>query len=70
MVTKVIVLFSFLYLKLNLTFIGIDMNWDDLQNEKKFSGFGAYRQTKLGNILFTIELAEKLKGNILNNQIY
>lgn len=41
------------------------MNWNDLQFEKNFSGFGAYRQTKLGNCLFTIKLAERLKGNTI-----
>lgn len=40
---------------------GVNMNWNDLQFEKNFSGFGAYRQTKLGNCLFTIKLAERLK---------
>ena len=38
------------------------MNWDDLQLERGFSTLYAYRQSKLGNVLFTIELAERLKG--------
>lgn len=47
------------------------MNWDDLQGEKNFSGFFAYRQSKLGTNLFTIELAERLKGtyNSVNSLI-
>jgi len=40
------------------------MLWDDLQAEKNFSGFYAYRQSKLANVLFTLELAERLKGSI------
>jgi hypothetical protein len=40
------------------------MLWDDLQAEKNFSGFYAYRQSKLANVLFTLELAERLRGNI------
>ena len=38
------------------------INWDDLQGEKNFSSFFAYQQSKLCNILFTVELAERLKG--------
>ena len=38
------------------------MNWDDLQSEKSFESFFAYAQSKLANILFTIELADRLKG--------
>jgi NAD(P)-dependent dehydrogenase (short-subunit alcohol dehydrogenase family) len=33
----------------------------NLQSEKKFSPFGTYRNTKLLNILFTLELAERLR---------
>jgi hypothetical protein len=47
----------------NLIFpIGIDMNWDDLQSEKKYNITFAYAQAKLANILFTIELARRLEG--------
>ena len=41
---------------------GIKMNWDDLQSEKSYGSFFAYRQSKLANCLFTIELAKRLKG--------
>jgi len=41
---------------------GIDMNWDDLQSEKSYSSMFCYRQAKLANILFTVELAKRLKG--------
>ncbi len=46
---------------------GSKMNWEDLQNEKNFSGFGCYAQSKLGNILFTVELAKRLKGFLNKN---
>lgn len=39
------------------------MNWDDLQGEKSFSTLYSYRQSKLGNVLFTLELAERLKDS-------
>jgi NAD(P)-dependent dehydrogenase (short-subunit alcohol dehydrogenase family) len=41
---------------------GGSMNFDDLQGEKSFSGFKAYNQSKLANILFTRELAKRLAG--------
>ena len=34
----------------------------NLQSEQNFSSFGAYSNTKLLNMLFTIELAERLNG--------
>jgi len=34
----------------------------DLQSEKRYSAFPAYGKSKLANILFTFELAERLKG--------
>jgi len=36
--------------------------FDNLQGEKRFDGYGAYALSKLGNILFTYELAERLQG--------
>ena len=41
---------------------GMKMNWDDLGFEKNYFSWTAYRHSKLANILFTIELAERLKG--------
>ncbi len=38
------------------------LNFDDLQGEKKFSSFGALAQSKLGNFLFTYELARRMEG--------
>jgi NAD(P)-dependent dehydrogenase (short-subunit alcohol dehydrogenase family) len=34
-------------------------DWDDLQMRKRFTPTGAYCQAKLGNILFTRELARR-----------
>ena len=39
------------------------IRFDDLYFEKAFSPREAYSQSKLANILFTIELAERLKGS-------
>ena len=41
---------------------GTEVNFDDLQGEKKYSGFGAYSQSKLANVLFTYQLAKRLEG--------
>jgi NAD(P)-dependent dehydrogenase (short-subunit alcohol dehydrogenase family) len=38
------------------------LDFDDLQSEKHFSGFGMYERSKLMNILFTRELARRLEG--------
>lgn len=38
------------------------MNWDDINLEKNYSAFTAYCQSKLANVLFTLELAKRLEG--------
>src|SRR3989442_14480888 len=38
------------------------MNFEDLQSEKKYSGYHAYSQSKLANVLFTYQLAIRLEG--------
>lgn len=38
------------------------MHFDDLNLDKGYSPLKAYEQSKLANILFTKELAHKLKG--------
>lgn len=39
-----------------------DIKWDDINSEKSYSAIKAYGQSKLANILFTIELNHLLKG--------
>lgn len=41
----------------------VPINFDDLNYEKKYSALGAYKQSKLCNILFTKELARKIVEN-------
>jgi NAD(P)-dependent dehydrogenase (short-subunit alcohol dehydrogenase family) len=41
---------------------GGKIHFDDLQLTHNYSGFGAYSQSKLANVLFTYELARKLEG--------
>jgi len=38
------------------------LDFDDLQNEKRYSGFFVYCESKLANVLFTYELARRLEG--------
>lgn len=46
---------------------GAAIDFDDLQFEKRpYSGIKAYSQSKLANILFTKELAQRLKGATAN----
>jgi retinol dehydrogenase-12 len=41
---------------------GGKLNFDDLMSEKSYNGFGVYSMTKLANVLFTNELAQRLEG--------
>lgn len=42
---------------------GVNMQWDDLQLINcKYDALYFYRHAKLANVLFTVELAERLKG--------
>ena len=38
------------------------MDFEDLQSRRKYRGFPVYGMTKLANIMFTYELAERLSG--------
>ncbi len=40
-----------------------NFDFDNLQGEKSFDGYGAYALSKLANILFTFELAERLESS-------
>ena len=42
---------------------GAKINFDDLQSERSWAGFGAYGQSKLCNVLFAYELARRLEGS-------
>jgi NAD(P)-dependent dehydrogenase (short-subunit alcohol dehydrogenase family) len=45
--------------------------FDDLNQEKKYNAMRAYAQSKLANILFTYELARRLKGtNVTTNTLH
>jgi retinol dehydrogenase-14 len=39
------------------------IDFDDLQGERAYSGQRAYNQSKLANVMFTYELARRLKGS-------
>jgi NAD(P)-dependent dehydrogenase (short-subunit alcohol dehydrogenase family) len=41
---------------------GGKIDFDNLQGERSYSGFGPYGNSKLANILFTTELAHRLEG--------
>ena len=42
------------------------IEWDDLIAERGFSGYGAYAQSKLANVLFTRELARRQSKATVN----
>lgn len=51
--------------------VGVDINFHNLQGELSYNGWNAYQMSKLENILFTYELAERLKGtNITVNAFH
>jgi len=50
---------------------GTHLDFDDLQSEKRYSGFSVYGRSKLCNILFTRELARRLAGsNVTANSLH
>ncbi len=47
------------------------IDFDDLQGARSYSGARAYNQSKLANVLFTYELARRLKGtDVLANVVH
>ncbi len=42
--------------------VGVDLDFENLQGEKSYNGWNAYQMSKLENILFTYELADRLQG--------
>jgi NAD(P)-dependent dehydrogenase (short-subunit alcohol dehydrogenase family) len=56
----------------NVSSIGqVPINFDDIMFEKKFDAVDTYRQSKLALIMFTFDLAEKLKNeNITINTLH
>ncbi len=42
---------------------GASINFDDLEGERRYSGYKAYQQSKLANIQFSYELARRLEGS-------
>ncbi|MFX0117451.1 MAG: SDR family oxidoreductase [Candidatus Hodarchaeota archaeon] len=48
----------------------VKLNFEDLQGKQKYSSYQAYKQSKLCNILFTYELAQRLEGtNVTINAV-
>jgi len=43
--------------------VGVTLDFDDLNGERRYNGWTAYRRSKLANILFTRELARRLAGS-------
>jgi NAD(P)-dependent dehydrogenase (short-subunit alcohol dehydrogenase family) len=41
------------------------LDWSNLNGEKKFDGYSAYALSKLANVLFTYKLAEILKNEVI-----
>jgi NAD(P)-dependent dehydrogenase (short-subunit alcohol dehydrogenase family) len=39
------------------------VDWDNLQGERRYDSIGAYSLSKLGNVVFTLELARRLAGS-------
>jgi len=42
--------------------VGVSIDFADLQSERRYGGWQAYKRSKLCNLLFTYELSRRLKG--------
>jgi NAD(P)-dependent dehydrogenase (short-subunit alcohol dehydrogenase family) len=50
---------------------GARINFDDLEGRQRYRGWAAYGQSKLANLLFTYELAQRLEGSgIMANALH
>jgi len=49
---------------------GGKIDFENLQGERSYSSFGPYGNSKLANILFTIELARRLEGTVTVNALH
>jgi hypothetical protein len=48
-----------------------DIHFDDLHWKKRsYSSIWAYFESKIANVMFSAELARKLKGNIITKGIF
>ncbi|KYN29236.1 Retinol dehydrogenase 12 [Trachymyrmex cornetzi] len=54
----------------SIVHIFADIDFDDINLERSYAPFKSYAQTKLANILFTKELARRLKTNIHGINVY
>lgn len=41
---------------------GVALDFDNLQGERRYGGWSAYKRSKLANLLFTYELARRIEG--------
>ena len=42
-----------------------DIQWNDIMFEENYTGWDAYAQSKLANILFNVELSKRVKGKVM-----
>jgi NAD(P)-dependent dehydrogenase (short-subunit alcohol dehydrogenase family) len=47
----------------SITHLGISLDLDNLQGEKSYDGRQAYSLSKLANVMFTVELANRMRGS-------
>ncbi len=45
---------------------GVALDFDNLQGERRYGGWSAYKRSKLANLLFTYELARRIEGGAVS----